>query len=79
MNYGIPCIVSAKDGMSEIVDHEVNGIAIEQPTPDMLANHIIHLLSKPAALESLSQGARQKIKTKLNWNNVATQIVNKLS
>ncbi|MBD2776042.1 glycosyltransferase family 4 protein [Iningainema sp. BLCCT55] len=79
MNYGIPCIVSANDGMPEIIEHEVNGIVIEQLTADMLASHIINLLSNPLRLESMSQAARSKVKTKFNWNNIAQQIVKTLS
>jgi glycogen synthase len=79
MNYGIPCIVSANDGMPEIIDHQENGLVIKHPTPDILANYIVNLLSEPCQLLSLSQAARQKVKEKLNWNNVAKQIVNILS
>lgn len=79
MNYGIPCIVSANDGMPEIVEHEVNGIVIEQPTALSLANHIINLLSNPSLLTSMSQAARSQVRTKLNWNNIANNIVQVLS
>lgn len=79
MNYGIPCIVSANDGMPEIVENEVNGIAIAQPTADILADRIISLLNNPSALSSMSQAARHKVKTQFNWNNIAKNIVHVLS
>ena len=75
MNYGIPCIVSASDGMPEIVAHQVNGIVIEQPTEEILANQIVNLLSNPSLLRSMSQAARNHVKNKFNWNNIAKQIV----
>jgi glycosyltransferase involved in cell wall biosynthesis len=78
MNYGLPCIVSASDGMPEIVDHEVNGIVIDKPTADLLANQIINLLNNPSVLASMSQAARDKVRTKLNWKTVAKNIVEKL-
>lgn len=79
MNYGVPCIVSANDGMPEIVDNEVNGIVIHQPTSDLLANHIINLLGNISILKTMSQNARHKVKTKFNWNVIAKNILQVLS
>lgn len=79
MNYGVPCIVSDRDGMPEIVDHKVNGRVLDQLTPECLADQIIDLLSDPAQLATLSQAARLKVKTKLNWNTIATTIAQTLS
>jgi glycogen synthase len=78
MNYGIPCIVSAQDGMPEIVDHTLNGIVIKHPTAEKLANHIISLLTNPSALASLSQAAQLKVHTQLNWNTIAKTIAQTL-
>lgn len=74
MNYGVPCVVSASDGMPEIVDHEVNGIVIDQPTPEVLANRITSLLGDIHKLTELSQNARRKVKDILNWNDIAKNI-----
>jgi len=74
MNYGVPCIVSAQDGMPEIVDHGINGIVLSQPTPENLAEAILSLLGDPSQLQSLSEQARHKIKTRLNWNTIAQTI-----
>jgi glycogen(starch) synthase len=74
MNYGVPCVVSNQDGMPEIVDHEINGIVLSQPTPADLAREIIALLSTPDRLQQMSVQARQKIKTQLNWTTIAQTI-----
>lgn len=74
MNYGVPCIVSAQDGMPEIVDHGINGIVLSSPTPENLARELITLLSNPSQLHRLSTQARQKIKTRLNWTTIAQTI-----
>lgn len=74
MNYGVPCIVTAQDGMPEIVDHGINGIVLSQPTPDSLAGEISHLFNHPLQLQSMSEQARHKIKTRLNWNTIARTI-----
>ncbi|MBD1847509.1 glycosyltransferase family 4 protein [Cyanobacteria bacterium FACHB-63] len=75
MNYGVPCIVSNRDGMPEIVDHQRNGIVLDELTPSALATTMINLLSHPAQLDSMSQAARHKIRTQLNWDAVADTIV----
>ncbi|HIK26998.1 MAG: glycosyltransferase family 4 protein [Oscillatoriaceae bacterium SKW80] len=75
MNYGVPCIVSDRDGMPEIVDQEINGMIIEQLTPEALAKNIVTLLNNPERLACMSEAARQKIKTKFNWNSIAEKIV----
>jgi glycosyltransferase involved in cell wall biosynthesis len=79
MNYGIPCIVSNIDGMPEIVDNEVNGLVIAQLTPDILANQIVNLLRDRNTSKSMSEKARHKVKTKLNWNHVSKNIWQVLS
>lgn len=79
MNYGIPCIVSAKDGMPEIVDDKVNGIAIAEITPEILADRIIYLLNNPSTLAAMSEAAREKVKNKLNWKHIANNIAKVLS
>ena len=79
MNYGVPCIVSANGGMPEIVDNEVNGVVIDLPTSDLLATQIIRLLSNVSLLKSMSIQAREKVRTKFNWSNIAKNIIQTLS
>jgi glycosyltransferase involved in cell wall biosynthesis len=81
MSYGIPCIVSAHEGngILEFLDHEVDSILIPEPTPDVLARHTINLLSNPSLLASMSEAARCKVKSKLNWNTIAKEMVQVLS
>ncbi len=79
MNYGIPCIVSNQDGMPEIIENQVNGIVLENLNTDVLASHIIQLLSRPEVLQNMSEEARKKIKTQLNWSVIAEKITNVLN
>ncbi len=75
MNYGVPCVVNNEDGMPEIVEHKVDGIVIHEMKADVLAEQIINLLLNPTLLESFSQTARLKMKTKYKWDNIANQIL----
>ncbi len=79
MNYGIPCIVSKQDGMPEIIEHEANGIVIEKPNPDQIANEIIDLLSDNYRLKRMSNKARDKIMNIFNWYQVSKKIATQLS
>lgn len=74
MNYGVPCIVSAQDGMPEIVDDGLNGRVLAQPNPDNLARELVALLRQPTQLRALSHQARHKINTQLNWPQIAQTI-----
>lgn len=74
MNYGVPCIVAANDGMPEIIDRGVNGIVISQLKSEILAEQIIDSLCNISLLSRMSQQARHKVKTQLNWNNIAKNI-----
>ncbi|MDJ0662366.1 MAG: glycosyltransferase family 4 protein [Crocosphaera sp.] len=76
MNYGIPCIVSNQDGMSEIVEHQKNGLVLNERKPETLASQMIELLNNPLILEKMSQQARLKIKTQLNWSVIAQKMLN---
>lgn len=78
MNYGVPCVVADRDGMPEIVDDRINGRVLDQLTPERLAHQIIELLSDPDQLVTLSEAARLKVKTQLNWNTIAQTIAQTL-
>jgi glycogen synthase len=71
MSFGVPCIVSGCDGNPDIVDNGLNGVLIENPTPDALAQKMLLLLNQPATLQAMSEQARRKIQTTLNWQRVA--------
>jgi glycogen synthase len=81
MRCGVPCIVSANDwnGIPEFLEHGVDSIIINQLHPELLAENIISLLGNASSLESMSQAARNKVKTQLNWNAIANKIVQTLS
>lgn len=79
MNFGVPCLVSNRDGMPEIVDHDLNGRVIDQLTPTEIASNIIQLLNDPTQLSQLSESAREKMRTQLNWNTISAQISQVLS
>jgi glycogen synthase len=78
MNYGVPCVVSNKDGMPEIVDRDINGVVVDTLTPDAIAEKAIDLLNNIPVLTSMSKQARQKVKLQLNCDSVAQKIIQAL-
>ena len=79
MNYGVPCIVSDRDGMPEIIEHEVNGIVIERPNCHRLAQKIVELLSNQDRLEMMSKNSRYKITNIFNWYQISNKIATQLA
>lgn len=76
MNYGIPCIVSANDGMPEIIENNINGIVLDHLTAEYLANKVIYLLNNPELLVAMSHQSQRKIEYQFNWQKIAEKIMN---
>jgi glycogen(starch) synthase len=74
MQFGIPCIVSDRGGMPEIVDHQQNGIVLHELSVNELSNAITNLLNDRASLVKYSKAAQDKIRSTLNWDVVANNI-----
>ena len=74
MNFGIPCIVSDRDGMPEIVDDGRSGVVVTRPDANHLADEIVRLLRAPDVLRALSTHAREKVRRRLNWPTVSNEI-----
>jgi len=61
MGSGSPLIASAVGGLKEIVNHEKDGLLVEERNVDQLAQSIIYLLDHPEAGQKLAENARKKI------------------
>jgi glycosyltransferase involved in cell wall biosynthesis len=79
MNYGVPCIVSPRDGMPEIVDHGRTGLVLPELNARVLAEGMKRLLSDPTALQAMSDAARERVRTRLNWSLIGGTIVRHLA
>lgn len=61
MGSGVPLIACAVGGLKEIVDHEVDGLLVEEKNVEELSDAMIDLLSHPEKGAQLATAARQKI------------------
>ena len=73
MAAGSPTVVSDTGGLSEIVDHEVDGIKVFVANPDSLAWGITRVLSDGGLANRLRANAHRKIQEKYNWDRIAYQ------
>lgn len=61
MGSGIPLIACAVGGLKEIVDHEKDGLLVEERNTGELEDAMIYLLENPETGAALAKRARQKI------------------
>ena len=78
MNFGVPCIASDVDGMSEIVQHEVTGVVLSEYSAELLNAEMVRLLKDPQRLAAMSQQSRRRVREKLNWRTIGNAIADKI-
>lgn len=74
MQFGIPCIVSDRGGMPEIVENTQNGVVLSDLSVSRLSIAMIDLLNNQILLEKYSKAAQDKVRSRLNWDFVANDI-----
>jgi glycogen synthase len=78
MNYGVPCIVTRRSGISEIISNRENGIIIDSLDPAEIAAEAVKLLTHPADLERISSEGKKIIRTNLNWEVIADKVARQI-
>ncbi len=68
-----PIVVSDTGGLSEIVDHGINGVKTYVGNADSLAWGINRILTDEAYANTVRANAYHKVQEKYNWNNIAKQ------
>lgn len=71
MASGTPLIVSDTGGLSDIVDHGLNGCKVPPGDANVLASHMIQLLQNPAAASELAANALTKVNESFGWKQIA--------
>lgn len=81
MSYGIPCIVSQGEGngIAEFLDHEVDGVVLNDLSVSLLVHYITWLLSNPDLLNTMSRAVKLKMKSRLSWKTIASTMMQTLS
>ena len=68
-----PVVVSDTGGLSEIVNHDVDGVKAFTGNPDSLAWGINKVLTDEAYANTLRTNAYRRIQEKYNWDKIAQQ------
>jgi 1,4-alpha-glucan branching enzyme len=71
MAHELPIVASDIGGLSEIIEHGVDGCKVPPGDPVALAEQIIDLLTHPARSAQLGQRAKQKVHSQYHWSLVA--------
>jgi 1,4-alpha-glucan branching enzyme len=71
MKYGKPVVVSDTGGLSEIIDHGIDGFKALPGHVDSLAWHITELLLTPKLGARMAESARAKLNRKYRWPQIA--------
>ena len=81
MSYGIPCVIAQGEGngITEFLDHKVDGVILDDLNVDLLAHYINWLLSNPHLLDSMSRAVKLKMKSRLSWKTIASTMIQTLS
>ena len=68
---GLAIVGTSVGGISDVLIHEVTGIAVEPDQPDALANAIERLLGDEPLRHKLGAAARQHALSQFSWSQVA--------
>ncbi|MBS4022006.1 MAG: glycosyltransferase family 4 protein [Dethiobacter sp.] len=72
----VPVVVADTGGLSEIVDHGVDGLKCYAGNATSLADQVVALLSDTNFAGRLSANAYQKVNTHFSWQEIARQTMN---
>ena len=71
-----PLVVSDTGGLSEIVEHDVDGAKVYTSNPDSLAWGITRVLTDETYANRVKTNAYKKIHEKYNWDKISQQTTN---
>ncbi|MGD0352438.1 MAG: glycosyltransferase family 4 protein [Dehalococcoidia bacterium] len=71
MAAGKPVIVSRKAGVSEIIENNINGIVMDNATPEVIATEIERLIDNPTLAMKMGENALNYVKNNLSWYSYA--------
>jgi glycosyltransferase involved in cell wall biosynthesis len=76
MSFAIPCIVSNRGALSEIVDNDFNGYVVDIKDYDFVSELIFKIFNNNNLYNELSMNSIKTVKTKFNSNNSFERIIN---
>lgn len=74
MALGTPIIGTDVTGIPEVIHHQRTGLLLPEQEPELLANHISHLLKNRQQASNLAREARELVEQEFNIEQNATKI-----
>ncbi|MCA9918752.1 MAG: glycosyltransferase family 4 protein, partial [Anaerolineales bacterium] len=74
MAYGLPCLGVNDDAMSEIIDHEQNGLIVPPEDVNGLAQALVRLFTEQTQRQQWGTAARHKVEGQYTWAQVVAQM-----
>ncbi|PKM80618.1 MAG: DUF1957 domain-containing protein [Firmicutes bacterium HGW-Firmicutes-14] len=71
----VPVIVSETGGLSEVVEHGVDGLKVYPDDVNSLASAVLRILSEPGLAEKLSHSGWEKVNSVYNWGFIAAETI----
>lgn len=75
MACGLPTIASSLPGVSEVIEHDSNGLLVPPDASAALPNAILHLLDHPEIAQKLGSAAHQTIMERYSLDAIANHYV----
>lgn len=75
MASGKPVVASRIGGIPAVLQHERNGLLVDEKDPQQLATAINRLLASPSLRKRYGSAGREKAKRELNWESIAEATV----
>jgi glycosyltransferase involved in cell wall biosynthesis len=77
--FGCPCITVKAFAIPELVEDQVTGILLPQPTdPTRLSEAIEHLIMNPARLAAMRRAARERALRLFQWDSIGNEIATEI-
>ncbi|MEW6574073.1 MAG: 1,4-alpha-glucan branching protein domain-containing protein [Bacillota bacterium] len=67
----VPVVVGDTGGLSEVVEHGVDGFKVPPGRPDLLAKYVSEVLTNRLLAEELCRRAWRKVRSTYNWRHIA--------
>jgi glycosyltransferase involved in cell wall biosynthesis len=71
---GLPCVVSDRCALPEIVEHGATGLIVPAAEPELLAEALIDLLSHPQRAERMGRQAHATVAQGHTWDDVVARM-----
>ncbi len=72
---GLPAVSTPVAGITEIIDHDVEGLIVASDDPDATAAAIVELLESPARWRAMSAAGPRKLASRFDRNETIHQLV----